>query len=94
MGDTLDAATAEKLGVVNWVVADADLESETEKLLARLKTIPVVALARTKATLNDSFQNSLAEHFVDEALDVGRCVAQPDYALAVRAFVERQVRKG
>jgi 2-(1,2-epoxy-1,2-dihydrophenyl)acetyl-CoA isomerase len=87
LGDTIDAATAERLGMVNWVVPDAELEAETEKLVARLKAMPVVALARTKATLNDSFHNTLADHFVDEARDVGLCVSHPDYGNAVRAFV-------
>ena len=50
----------------------------------------VVAFALTKTALNRSFQNSLSEHFLEEALDVGRCVSQPDFAQRVRAFVERR----
>jgi 2-(1,2-epoxy-1,2-dihydrophenyl)acetyl-CoA isomerase len=90
LGDEMDAQTAAELGLVNWVVADAELEEETRKLAARLEKMPPVALARTKATLNKSFQNSLTDHFLDEALDVGRCVSHPDFARSVRAFVDRK----
>jgi 2-(1,2-epoxy-1,2-dihydrophenyl)acetyl-CoA isomerase len=90
LGDEMDAETARDLGLVNWVVADAELEPETAKLAARLKKMPALAVARTKATLNKSFQNTLAEHFFDEAQDVGACVSHPDFAANVRAFVERK----
>jgi 2-(1,2-epoxy-1,2-dihydrophenyl)acetyl-CoA isomerase len=90
LGDEMDARTAMELGLVNWVVADAQLEEETYQLAARLEKMPPVAIARTKATLNKSFQNSLTEHFLDEAQDVGRCVSHPDFARNVRAFVDRK----
>jgi 2-(1,2-epoxy-1,2-dihydrophenyl)acetyl-CoA isomerase len=90
LGEEMDARTALDLGLVNWVVADDQLESETAKVAARLDKMPQVAVARTKATLNKSFENSLTEHFLDEVQDVGRCVSQPDFARNVRAFVDRK----
>jgi 2-(1,2-epoxy-1,2-dihydrophenyl)acetyl-CoA isomerase len=90
LGDEMDAPTAMELGLINWVVPDARLDEETEKLAARLARMPAVAIARTKATLNDSFRNSLTDHFLDEALDVGRCVSQPAFADNVRAFMDRK----
>jgi 2-(1,2-epoxy-1,2-dihydrophenyl)acetyl-CoA isomerase len=90
LGDEMDAQTAMDLGLVNWVVPDGRLEEETEKLAARLARMPSIAIARTKATLNDSFRNTLTDHFLDEALDVGRCVSQPDFADKVRAFMDRK----
>jgi 2-(1,2-epoxy-1,2-dihydrophenyl)acetyl-CoA isomerase len=90
LGDEMDAPTAMELGLVNWVVPDAELEAETDKLAARLERMPAIAMARTKATLNRSFKNSLTDHFLDEAQDVGYCIAQPDFAINVRAFVDRK----
>lgn len=90
LGDEMDAAAARELGLVNWVVADEKLEEETAKVVERLTKMSPVAVARTKAALNRSFQNSLSEHLLDEAQDVGRCVAHPDFANSVRAFVERK----
>lgn len=90
LGEEMDAQTAMKLGLVNWVVGDDELEEETEKLAARLARMPRVAIARTKAALNDLFHNTLSDHFLDEALDVGRCVSHPDFAVNVRAFMDRK----
>jgi 2-(1,2-epoxy-1,2-dihydrophenyl)acetyl-CoA isomerase len=90
LGDEMDAQTAMDLGLVNWVVPDVRLEEETAKLAARLQNMPAVAVARTKATLNRSFHNSLTEHFLDEVQDVGRCVSHPDFAAGVRAFMDRR----
>jgi enoyl-CoA hydratase/carnithine racemase len=90
LGDEMNAQTASDLGLVNWVVADSRLEEETDKLAARLEKMPAVAVARTKATLNRSFQNTLTEHFLDEVQDVGRCVSHPDFAKGVRAFMDRR----
>jgi 2-(1,2-epoxy-1,2-dihydrophenyl)acetyl-CoA isomerase len=90
LGDEMDAQTALELGLVNWVVPDVRLGKETDKLTARLVNMPSVAVARTKTALNRSFQNTLSDHFLEEAQDVGRCVSQPDFARNVRAFVDRK----
>jgi 2-(1,2-epoxy-1,2-dihydrophenyl)acetyl-CoA isomerase len=90
LGDEMDAQTALDLGLVNWVVPDTALEEETEKLADRLARMPVVAVSRTKAALNASFHNTLTDHFLEEAADVGRCVSHPDFAANVRKFMERK----
>ncbi|HUB27999.1 MAG TPA: enoyl-CoA hydratase/isomerase family protein [Tepidisphaeraceae bacterium] len=90
LGDEMDAQTALDLGLVNWVVADDQLEAETLKLARRLSRMPVVAIARTKAALNASFRNTLVDHFLEEAADVGRCVSHPDFAENVRRFMDRK----
>lgn len=90
LGDEMDAKTAQELGLVNWVVPDDRLVEETAKVAARLAKMPALAVARTKTSLNRSFQNTLSDHFLEEAQDVGRCVSHPDFARNVRAFVERK----
>jgi 2-(1,2-epoxy-1,2-dihydrophenyl)acetyl-CoA isomerase len=90
LGDEMNAQTAADLGLVNWVVPDDQLEAETEKLASRLAKMPAVAVSATKATMNEAFNNTLTDHFLAEALDVGRCVSAPDFAKNVRAFVERK----
>jgi 2-(1,2-epoxy-1,2-dihydrophenyl)acetyl-CoA isomerase len=90
LGEEMDAQTGLELGLVNWVVPDGQLAEETDKLAARLVNMPSVAVARTKTALNRSFRNTLSDHFLEEAEDVGRCVSQPDFAREVRAFVDRK----
>jgi 2-(1,2-epoxy-1,2-dihydrophenyl)acetyl-CoA isomerase len=94
LGDTLDARTALDLGLINWVVPDDELEQRTDELLARLVKIPRIALARTKATINAAHTETLADHMVQEAHDVGACVREEDFSRNVRAFVERVRSKG
>lgn len=92
-GDVMDAETAADLGLVNWVVPNDQLESRTESVVRRLVGMSSIAVARTKAALNNSFNNTLAQHAAEEPLDVQRCVMAPDFITNVRAFVERRRAK-
>jgi 2-(1,2-epoxy-1,2-dihydrophenyl)acetyl-CoA isomerase len=90
LGDALDARTALELGLVNWVVPDAELETRTDELLARLVKMPRTAMALTKAMINEGHTRSLAEHMGQEAKDVGECVMDADFEKRVRKFIERK----
>src|SRR5688500_12256133 len=48
LGDTIDAAEAHRLGILNFVVSPDELEAETRKLAERLRNAPAVALAAAK----------------------------------------------
>lgn len=89
LGDTIDAATALDFGLLNWVVPDDQLDARTEQLTARLARTPRTALALTKATFNQAWNESLGEHFQQEARDVAECVSADDFVQRVRGFVER-----
>ncbi|MEY2925630.1 MAG: hypothetical protein RL367_107 [Pseudomonadota bacterium] len=89
LGDVLDAQTAEAIGLLNWVVADAELDSATDALLARLVKLPREALARTKRAMNAAHRISVADHLAQESLDIGACVSEPDFTERVSAFVNR-----
>jgi 2-(1,2-epoxy-1,2-dihydrophenyl)acetyl-CoA isomerase len=90
LGEMMDAKTALEIGFVNWVVPNSALEERTEALVTKLVRMPATALALTKSTFNAACNESLCEHFVQEARDVGACVTAPDYPERVRAFIERQ----
>jgi 2-(1,2-epoxy-1,2-dihydrophenyl)acetyl-CoA isomerase len=90
LGERFDAATAERLGLVNRVVPAAALETETTKLAARLATGPTAVYARTKALLNGSLNASLESQLQREAECFAQCAAEPDFAEGIRAFVEKR----
>ena len=90
LGDEMDAATALAVGLVNWVVPDAELEARTEALLARLVKSSSTALTLSKNTFNAAWNESLGDHFVQEARDVAACVRSADYAERVHAFMNRK----
>ncbi len=90
LGDRFDAATAEKWGLVNRVVADAELDTETEKLAARLAAGPTHAYARTKALLNASMGNSLEQQLDAETVGFADCAVSDDFTEGVTAFNEKR----
>jgi 2-(1,2-epoxy-1,2-dihydrophenyl)acetyl-CoA isomerase len=90
LGDRFDAVAAERLGLVNRVVAAAALEAETMKLGARLAAGPAAVYARTKALLNGSLGNSLESQLQREAEAFAQSAAEPDFAEGVRAFLEKR----
>jgi len=90
LSDTFDAATALALGLVNRVVAGAELASETDKMAQRLASGPTCAYGETKALVNLSFERSLESQLEAEAQAFARCARTADLAEGVTAFVEKR----
>ena len=51
-GDTVDAQEARRLGLANRVVADAELDAEVSRFVARIAPTPLPVLRLTKLALN------------------------------------------
>jgi 2-(1,2-epoxy-1,2-dihydrophenyl)acetyl-CoA isomerase len=90
LGDRFDAATAERLGLVNRVVPAALLEAETMKLAARLAAGPTAVYGRTKVLLNNSLSNGLENQLQREAEAFAQSAAEPDFAEGLKAFIEKR----
>jgi 2-(1,2-epoxy-1,2-dihydrophenyl)acetyl-CoA isomerase len=90
LGERFDALRAHELGLVNRLVAPEQLAAETQKLARRLALGPAAALARTKALLNQSFDNSLEAQLLAEQGYFADCAAHPDFAEGLAAFFEKR----
>jgi 2-(1,2-epoxy-1,2-dihydrophenyl)acetyl-CoA isomerase len=90
LGESFEGRAALEMGLVNWVVPDAELEARTESLVAKVAKIPSVAMARTKAELNFALTRTLAEHLAQESQDVAACVGEDAYIENVRAFIDKR----
>ncbi len=93
LGERFNAETAQRLGLVNWVVPSEELEAETAKLAARLARGPGHALAETKALLNASLDNAFEAQLALEVESFASCAATQDFAEGVTAFVEKRKPK-
>ena len=88
--DPLDAAQALSLGIVNRVVADADLADATLQFARKLARGPRIALALMKQNFNAAETGTLTELLDLEArgqIETGRTA---DHKEAARAFVEKR----
>ena len=72
LGDTIDAETADRYGLVSELVADGELDAAVERLARRLADGPTMAFAHTKALitreLDMSFQSALELDAMTQAL--------------------------
>src|SRR5947207_9203117 len=88
--DIIDADTAGALGIVNRVVADAELHAETMALARRIADGPQVALGYMKRNLLAAEAEALPTVPVLEAAHAARCAFTEDHKEAVTAFNEKR----
>jgi len=93
LGDAVGARRAYELGLVNRVVADAELEAETRKLAARLRDAPQQAVAAAKHAVYMSDESSLERMLQYETEAQLACFASSEARERVRAFLERRTPK-
>jgi 2-(1,2-epoxy-1,2-dihydrophenyl)acetyl-CoA isomerase len=89
-GDFVSADDAERLGLVNKVVPDDELETEARAWAERLAAGPTRALSLTKWLVNRSLESSRAEAFGDEAIAQDLNMGTHDAQEGVQSFVERR----
>jgi enoyl-CoA hydratase/carnithine racemase len=89
-GDTIGAAEAHRIGLVNHVVSDDALPGEAGRLAARLAEGPAAALADTKQALNDEVSLTLDQALDVEAARQAALMQGPDFREAFAAFRERR----
>jgi 2-(1,2-epoxy-1,2-dihydrophenyl)acetyl-CoA isomerase len=89
-GDALSATDAERLGLVNRVVPDGELDRTAREWAARLATGPTRALALTKQLVNASLDADRAAAVTAEAAAQEINMTTADAREGVRGFVERR----
>jgi 2-(1,2-epoxy-1,2-dihydrophenyl)acetyl-CoA isomerase len=88
--DTIDAAQALQLGLVNRVVPAAALAQETDKLAQRLASGAPVAQGVIKRLMRDSFSRDLAGQLQAERDGFAACIATQDFSEGVEAFLAKR----
>lgn len=90
LGATIDAARALHLGIVNRVVASADLETETMKIAEQLARSAPLALRGVLDTVNTGGECGIEEGLQYETAQFGLMFSTDDMREGTKAFLERR----
>jgi enoyl-CoA hydratase/carnithine racemase len=86
LGDTIDAETADRYGLVSQLVADDDLDDAVAALATRLAEGPTLALAQTKSLLTRELDMSLSASLELDAMTQALLMTTDDHAEFHAAF--------
>lgn len=90
LSDPIDAQTALRLGLVNWVVDAGQLAAETARIARRLAQGATAAFAQTKRLVDQGHGQALTAQLDAEVEAFVRCAGTRDFAEGVSAFVEKR----
>ena len=90
LGDTVDATTAEKIGLFNRIVSEDGLLIEAQGMAARIAAGPAFANGMTKGALNRELDVSLDTALEMEAQAQAICMVHPDFRTAYEAWVAKR----
>jgi 2-(1,2-epoxy-1,2-dihydrophenyl)acetyl-CoA isomerase len=93
LADALDAAEAQRLGLVNRVVPHDQLESEAQAVAARIAHGPLTSYRYMKANVNLATNTDFRTLLDREAETHLRCGQTQDHKEGVRAFLEKRAPK-
>jgi enoyl-CoA hydratase/carnithine racemase len=90
LGDTIDAATADRYGLVSELVPDDGLDAAVDRLARRLADGPTLAYAQTKALITRELDMSLPGAMELDAMTQALLMTTDDHAEFHTAITERR----
>ena len=90
LGDTIDAATAERYGLANRVVPHADLLPTAYQWAKRLAQGPTLAISMTKHMVNNELHMDLTSAIEAEAQAQALMLMGEDHRLFYEAFTQKE----
>lgn len=91
LGEKVNAADAQQMGMIYKVFPDTTFMVEVEKLASQLAKMPTYGLALTKQALNQSFSNTLEEQLQLEDELQTMAGNSSDYKEGTAAFLEKRI---
>jgi cyclohexa-1,5-dienecarbonyl-CoA hydratase len=90
-GELIDAPEALRLGLVNYVVAPAELEAKGQEILARLRELSAPALEFTRRALDTARAERLEDVLARvERLYLNELMKTEDAGEGISAFMEKR----
>jgi enoyl-CoA hydratase/carnithine racemase len=93
LADIIDAAEADRIGLVNRVVPHDELDATVREIAGRLAALPPVQLSVSKRLLNQSLSVSMSDALEFEDVAQVLNFQSADTAEAVAAFVQKRPPK-
>ena len=90
LAEIIPAQEAERIGLINRVVGDAELDAFVDDWARRLAAGPPIALAQSKRLLNNAFSYGLAEAMDAEGMAQSVNASTEDAREALTAFVKKR----
>lgn len=90
LGEDCPAAEAERIGLVNRLVAVDAFDATVDELATKFLSLPTKAISLTKRLANRSFESSRDQSFDDEALFQDLVSTTSDMREGIAAFTERR----
>ncbi len=90
LAEIIDAAEAERIGIVNRVVPHDELDKNVAELAGRLAALPPIQLSVSKRLLNQSFSVSMTDALEFEDIAQALNFSSADTAEAMAAFVQKR----
>lgn len=87
---TIDAAEAEKIGLVHHVVAADELKQATREIGVTIASLPPFAIRLAKRGLNQGMDTNLEAQIEWEGFALEAALRSADHAEAVKAFLEKR----
>ena len=90
LAEVIDAAEADRIGLVNRIVAEADLDAHVADVVERIAAGPPLALSMSKALLNNGAQTSMSQALEAEGQAQATNFGTQDTREAARAWIEKR----
>jgi 2-(1,2-epoxy-1,2-dihydrophenyl)acetyl-CoA isomerase len=84
------ADQAEKLGIVNKVVNENEIDNETEKFVDIFRGFPSIAVGKAKMLINKSLDDTIEQHLELESLTASFTAGTKDFSEGISAFIEKR----
>lgn len=88
-GDAIKADEALSLGLVNYVVEQADLINKCKEILEKIAQKSPMAIAKTISCINAHFEDGV-DGFNYEVKEFGSCFTTPEFKEGTSAFLEKR----
>jgi 2-(1,2-epoxy-1,2-dihydrophenyl)acetyl-CoA isomerase len=90
LGETFDAAEAQRLGLISRLLPVTELDAAVAELAERLAKGPTVAFGHMRRLMRNSFDADVRTQLAAEAAAFDQCARTTDLPEGIRAFLNKQ----